>query len=123
MSSAVGRKDDGTKARPNRIRYSRGFFPAPTAVLREARRNEWVDQLRSRGELVEDSDQVGKWNLIEQHELPRLPGGRVDRVAADQQYQRLVSARAASIEGEARKSRGERMVLLYMLRENGGSDD
>lgn len=120
MGSAIGRKDDGTKARPNRIRYSRGFFPAPTAILRAARRNEWLDKKRGAGDLVGDSDQVGQWHLIEQHELPRLPGGRVDRDAADKQYQRLVSARAASIEGEARKSRGERLVLSYMLRENGG---
>lgn len=123
--SAVGRKSDGSRARPNRIRYSREFFPAPTAALREYKRNEYLDKLRAEGELIEDdSDQAGEWHLIEQHELPRLPGGRVDRAAADDQYQRLVMSRLAEqdLTSPARLSRGARVGLLYMLRENVGEE-
>lgn len=111
--SEVGSRPDGTRARPNRVRYSRGFFGAPVASIRQYLRDQVEDSKRDAGEDLVELE--GKWILQELAPLPRDFRGRVDRDAAEAQYRYLVEGRMAELGTEARAVRGQLVVLRYML--------
>ena len=84
--SQIGLREDGTRARPNRVRYSRGFFGAPVAALRQYLHDGYEDKKRDAGEEV--IELAGPWILQESAPLPRDFRGRVDRAAAEAQFLR-----------------------------------
>lgn len=116
-ASDIGAKPDGTKARVNRVRYSKGFFPSPTAMLRAAMIEQWKEHKRLTGEAV--PDYAGSFKLHEFAQVPRDDRGRVNEAAANEQYYQLVAARVeqASIE-PVPLSKGGRAVLAYMVLES-----
>lgn len=111
-ASEQGSREDGTRARVNRVRYSRQFFPAPVAQLRDYLKAQALDKLEEAGGAIADLD--GAWVLQEFAELPRV-NGRVDAEAASAQYHELLAVRVDSLDGSAR--RGDAVVLRFMLDE------
>jgi hypothetical protein len=109
--SDVGTRPDGTRARVNRVRYSKHFFPYPTSIMKEAFRAAAAEQ---RGEDVEADE--GSWKLQEIAPLPRDEQGHVDMEAAQEQYKRLVSERIQEANTEPVKlSKGGKQVLAFMV--------
>jgi hypothetical protein len=112
--SDVGTRPDGTRARVNRVRYSKHFFPCPTSVMKEAFR---VAAAERRGEDAETFK--GSWKLQEMAPLPRDEEGHVDAEAAQEQYQRLVAERVSEATVELPKlSKGGKQVLAFMVLES-----
>lgn len=113
----IGDKPDGTVARPNRIRYSKGFFGAPTKELRAFLVAERLDQRVAKGEAILDEFERGPWQLVEVDELPRDLDGKVDQVAARDQYVQLVEDRVLEQGTTVKPVRGGLHVVEYMLAE------
>jgi hypothetical protein len=112
--SEIGTRHDGTRARVNRVRYSRGFFPSSTAVMKSALRMAAAEQ---KGEVAEIYE--GSWKLQEVAPLPRDEQGRIDEEAAREQYRRLVAGRVQEMNTDTVKlSRGGKQVLAYMVLES-----
>jgi hypothetical protein len=117
-SSEVGSRADGTQARVNRVRYSKGFFPSPTKVLKDELRAAATEKKRALGEEVEAYE--GTWKLLEVAPLPRDEQGHVDTEAAQEQYKRLVAERVNEVSDESLKlSKGgkQEQVLAFMVLE------
>lgn len=113
--SEMGRKDDGTRARPNRVRYSKGFFGAPTKEIRAFLKAELLEKKAAQGEQIDEF--AGKWTLQEVEELPRQADGKIDQEAAADQYARLLQARIEDGGTEIKPVRPGLMVVVnYMLR-------
>jgi hypothetical protein len=114
--SEIGRHDNGTKARPNRIRYSKEFFgQQSTKELKALLKAELLEGKKAKGEQVDDLE--GKWMLQEVAELPRLENGKVDHDAAAVQYEELVLARVAEIGTDVKPVRGGLLLVVnYMLK-------
>jgi hypothetical protein len=107
-------RSDGTRARVNRVRYSKGFFPAPTKVLKVAFREAAAEK---RGEVLEDDG--GMWKLLEMAPVPRDERGRVIEALAHEQYRQLVERRVKEASNEPLKlSKGGKRVLAYMVLES-----
>ena len=112
--SEVGTKPDGTRARVNRVRYSKHFFPSSTAAMKEILR---VAAAEKRGEVTETDE--GSWKLQEVSPVPRDERGQIDEEAAREQYQRLVTARVQEANAEPLKlSKGGKQVLAFMVFES-----
>jgi hypothetical protein len=99
----VGRRGDGTAYKPRRVSYSRGFFDAPTSELRSELLAEWR---AARGDVVE-SLEAPDWALVE---LEPLDKGR-----REEQHARLAACRFEEVGTAAEVSKGNLVVLRYML--------
>lgn len=116
-ASEVGSRADDTRARVNRVRYSKGFFPSPTKVMKEMLKAAAVEKKRVQGEAAETYE--GKWVLQEVTPLPRDDDGRVIEEAAHEQYRRLVAERVREVSAEpVRLSKGGKQVLAFMVLES-----
>jgi hypothetical protein len=114
--SDVGRQPDGTRARVNRVRYSKGFFPSPTRVLKEELRAAAAEKQREQGK--DAAVYEGPWKLQEFAPLPRDARGVVEE-AAHEQYMRLVAERVREVTTEpVRLSNGGKQVLAFMVLES-----
>lgn len=115
--SEVGSRADGTQARVNRVRYSRGFFPSPTKILKDELRAAAAEKKRALGEEVEEYE--GTWKLLEVAPLPRDEQGHIDAKAVREQYRRLVAERVSEVSDEpTRLSKGGKQVLAFMVLES-----
>ena len=109
--SDVGTRPDGTRARVNRVRYSKHFFPSPTKVMKEALR---IATAEKKGEVAETYE--GSWKLQEVTPLPRDEQGHINEEAAHEQYRRLVAERVQEVCAEPVKlSKGGKQVLAFMM--------
>jgi hypothetical protein len=112
--SEIGTRRDGTRARVNRVRYSKQFFPSSTAVMKVALR---VVAAEKKGEVAEIYE--GSWKLQEVASLPRDEQGRIDEEAAREQYRRLVAGRVQEMNTDTVKlSKGGKQVLAFMVLES-----
>jgi hypothetical protein len=140
-TNEIGSRSDGTRARVNRVRYSKGFFPSPTKVLKQAFRvaaaekkgevsaaDNFVtcDRCQGTGEYKDvkcikckGEGVCSAWKLLEMAPLPRDDDGWVIEEAAYEQYQRLVTMRVQEANTETVKlSNGGKQVLAYMMLES-----
>ena len=111
--SEVGTRPDGTRARVNRVRYSKRFFPSPTKALKAVLRAAAAEK---RGEDTESYE--GRWRLQEIAPVPHDDDGRVIEELAQAQYQKLVANRVQEASTEPMKlSKGSKQVLAFMVLE------
>src|SRR6266566_3170751 len=114
VESEIGTKLDGTRARINRVRYSKHFFPSPTDQLKEALRAAAAEK---RGE--DTVSYEGMWRLQEFAPVPRDDEGRPIEELAQAQYRRLVADRVQEVNTEPVKlSKGGKQVLAFMVFES-----
>jgi hypothetical protein len=112
--SDIGTRPDGSRVRVNRVRYSKHFFPSPTAVMKAAFRASAAEKRGEDAALYE-----GKWQLQEVAAMPRDDDGRVITEVAQEQYRRLVAERVREASAETMKlSKGGKHVLAFMVLES-----
>ena len=117
QANEVGSKPDGTRARVNRVRYSKHFFPLPTKAMKNEFRAQKAEKAREQGEDAETYE--GAWKLLETAPLPRDDRGRVIEEAAHEQYRQLVAQRVKEAATEpVQLSKGGKQVLTYMVLES-----
>ncbi len=113
-ASEVGSRADGTRARVNRVRYSKCLFPSATKVLKAELRAAAAEKQRAQGDEVESLE--GTWKLLEVAPLPRDKQGHIDEEAMREQYRRLVAKRVQEASTEPMKlSKGGKQVLAFMV--------
>ena len=114
VESEIGTKLDGTRARINRVRYSKHFFPSPTDQLKEALRAAAAEK---RGE--DTVSYEGTWRLQEFAPVPHDDDGRVIEELAQAQYRQLVAERVQAATSEPLKlSKGGKQVLAFIVLES-----
>lgn len=142
-TSEVGSRADGIQARVNRVRYSKGFFPSPTKILKDELRAAAAEKkgevpaadnfvtcdrcqgtgdyagvkcIKCKGEGV-----CSAWKLLEIAPLPCDDDGRPIEELAQEQYRQLVTARVRAANAEPLKlSKGGKQVLAFMVLESLG---
>ncbi len=114
--SDIGTKPDGTRARINRVRYSKGFFPSTTQEMKIAFRAASAE--KRGGDAI---SYEGAWRLQEFAPLPCDDQGHVVEELARMQYRQLIADRKEGAKGEPLKlSKGGRQVLSFMMFESLG---
>jgi hypothetical protein len=123
------------------VRYSKGFFPSPTKILKDELRAAAAEK---RGEDT-DFDSVVEcdrckgsgeykgakcltckgvgtrsvWRLLEIAPLPRDEQGQIDKEVAQEQYKRLIAERVSEVNSEpVRLSKSGKQVLAFMMLES-----